>query len=41
MIAQFLRILAEWRQRWQARNVPHVALDAARRQQLRRTYLED
>jgi hypothetical protein len=41
VIAQFWRIVRGWIAAWQSRNVPKVALDAARRQQLRRTYLED
>jgi hypothetical protein len=41
MIAQFWRIVRGWMDAWQSRKVPRVALDAARRQQLRRTYLED
>jgi hypothetical protein len=41
MIAQFLRILREWREDWRAYWSPHIPISAARRQQLRRTYLED
>jgi hypothetical protein len=41
VIRQLWRIMREWRHRWDIWTSPHIPLSAERRQQLRRTYLED
>ncbi len=41
MMAQFWRIVREWRSDWRRYWSPHIPISAARRAQLRRTYLED